>query len=153
MHRSGLKPSPESSNGIAGVLEMVWSRPAKAAAELLALVFVAFIVIGSPSFAQSQAAPMPANAQPQSYGDGWGCDRGYRRDGDACLAIIIPENAYATNRTYGAGWECLHGFQEADDATCLEARRSTYLTTRISTDRETAGSATGIFSGRRGDAS
>ena len=53
---------------------------------------------------------MPANAQPKSYGEGWECDRGYRRGGDVCLAIVVPENAYATNRTYGAGWECLHGF-------------------------------------------
>ncbi|MEO0916223.1 MAG: hypothetical protein AAFY31_04465 [Pseudomonadota bacterium] len=63
---------------------------------------------------------MPANAQPKSYGDGWECVRGFRQDGDACLAIIVPENAYATNRTYGSGWACLHGFQEVDNASCRE---------------------------------
>ena len=120
MHLNGLKMSRVSSKGIVGVLEMVWSRSAKASAELLALAFVTLIAIGSPSFAQSRDAPMPANAQPKSYGEGWECDREYRRDGDACLAIIVPENAYATNRTYGRGWECLHGFQEVDDAACFE---------------------------------
>lgn len=89
MHRSGLKLSPDSSKGIAGVLEMVWSGSAKASVELLALAFVTLIAIGSPSFAQSQAVPMPANAQPNSYGEGWECDRGYRRDGDECLAVMV----------------------------------------------------------------
>ena len=114
MHRNDPKLSPVSSKGTVGVLATV------SFTEFLARAFVAFIVIGSPSFAQSQSAPMPANAQPKSYGEGWECDRGYRRDGDACLAVIVPENAYATNRTYGKGWECLHGFQEVDYAACLE---------------------------------
>ena len=120
MHRNGLKLSRVSSKGIVGVLAVVSSRFALSSTELLALAFVALIAIGSPSYAQSQAARMPENAQPKRYGEGWECDRGYRRDGDACLAIIVPENAYATNRTYGTGWECLHGFQDVDEATCLE---------------------------------
>lgn len=70
MHRSGLKLSPISSKGIAGALAMVSSRSALASAEFLALAFVALIAIGSPSFAQSQAAPIPTNAQPKSYGEG-----------------------------------------------------------------------------------
>lgn len=63
---------------------------------------------------------MPANAQPRSFGGGWECLRSYRRDGDECTAVIVPENAYATNRTYGNGWECSHGFLQVGDATCLE---------------------------------
>ena len=88
--------------------------------KLIALVFTCLIATTTPSIAQSQASQMPANAQAKSYGDGWECVRGFRRDGDACLAIIVPENAYATNRTYGSGWACLHGFQEVDGATCRE---------------------------------
>ena len=63
---------------------------------------------------------MPANAQPKNYSEGWECVSGFRRDGDARIAVFVPENADATNRTYGAGRECLHGFQEVDDAACLE---------------------------------
>lgn len=90
-------------------------------ARLIARMAVVAGLIASfafPAFAQD--APMPANATARSYGEGWECDRGYRRDADACLAVIVPENAYATNRTYGKGWECLHGFQEVDDAACFE---------------------------------
>ncbi|WP_299961063.1 hypothetical protein [uncultured Roseobacter sp.] len=97
------------------MLEMVSSRSAMASAELLALAFVTLIAIGSPSFAQSQSAPMPVNAQPKSYGDGWECDRGYTRDGDACLAIIVSENAYFDDASYGPGWSCNRGFAESDD--------------------------------------
>jgi len=114
MINNDLKLSPASSKDSLGVLAMLLFKV------FLALGLVAFITIGSSSFAQSQSTPMPANAQYKSYGDGWECDRGFRRDGDACLAVIIPENAFATNRTYGSGWECLHGFQEVGDATCLE---------------------------------
>ncbi len=57
---------------------------------------------------------MPANAQPKSYGEGWEFDRGYRRDGDACLAIIVPENAYFDDASYGPGWKCNRGFAESD---------------------------------------
>jgi hypothetical protein len=70
MHRSDLKFSPVSSQGTVGVLATV------SFTEFLALAFVALIAIGSPSYAQSQSAPMPANAQPKSYGEGWECDRG-----------------------------------------------------------------------------
>ena len=63
---------------------------------------------------------LPANASARNFGEGWECDRGYRREDNACLAIIVPENAYATNRSYGTGWECMHGFQEVDGAICLE---------------------------------
>ncbi len=115
MHRSGLKLLPVSSKGIAGVLAMVWSRSAKASAEFVALAFVALIAIGSPSFAQSQSAQMPANAQQNSYGEGLECDRGYRRDGDACLAIIVSENVYFDDASYGPGWKCNRGFAESDD--------------------------------------
>lgn len=86
----------------------------------LAVVAGLVASLAFPVFAQDGTAPMPANAQSKTYGEGWDCDRGYRRADDECLAVIVPANAFATNRTYGAGWECSHGFREVDDATCLE---------------------------------
>lgn len=69
----------------------VFSRLAVLAGLIASLAF--------PAFAQVSTAPMPAHAQPKSYGEGWECDRGYRREDDACLAVILPENAFATTRT------------------------------------------------------
>lgn len=94
-------------------------RVAKAVTAGLGLVLVTLLAFGAPTSVQAQVAPMPANAQPKSYGEGWECQRGYRQDGAECSAIIIPQNAYATNRTYGSGWECSHGFRQADTATCV----------------------------------
>lgn len=86
----------------------------------LALALVAFVATAWPLFAQAQVARMPDNAKPKSYGGGWECLRGFRQDGDGCVAIVLPDNAYATNRTYGAGWECLHGFREVGGTMCVK---------------------------------
>lgn len=95
-------------------------RPLARSCSRLAIVAGLVASLAFPAFAQDATAPMPAHAQPKSYGEGWDCDRGYRREADKCLAVIVPENAFATNRTYGAGWECLHGFRQVDDAVCLK---------------------------------
>ncbi|MGR3734631.1 hypothetical protein [Pseudophaeobacter sp.] len=63
---------------------------------------------------------VPANAHQKSYGEGWECDASYRLVDDACIAVIVPQNAYATNRTYGSGWECTHGFVEVGGESCAE---------------------------------
>ncbi len=81
--------------------------------------FCALYLIAMPAFAQSTTQSVPENAKAKSYGDGWECNIGYRLRGDACTAVIVPENAYETNRTYGPGWNCHHGFRESDDATCV----------------------------------
>lgn len=71
-----------------------------------------------PVLAQDRPGPAPENAQPRSYGDGWVCDIGYRVEGNACLALVIPEHAHPTGQTYGTGWECSRGFEESGGTSC-----------------------------------
>ncbi|WP_223428432.1 hypothetical protein [Tateyamaria pelophila] len=77
------------------------------------------LLFAMPAVAQSTATPMPENASAKSYGDGWECDIGYRLRGDACDAVVVPQNAYETNRTYGSGWECLRGFRQSGQTDCV----------------------------------
>jgi hypothetical protein len=84
----------------------------------LALCFV--FIFTAQSIAQSSAESPPENAHLIRYGDGWECDLQFRRDGDQCVALEVPENAFPTNRTYGSGWECYRGFENVDDTTCRE---------------------------------
>ncbi len=72
-----------------------------------------------PAFGQTASQPMPENASAKSYGDGWECNIGFRLNEDACVAVVVPQNAYDTNRSYGSGWECLHGFLRTDEAACV----------------------------------
>ncbi len=72
-----------------------------------------------PVHAQTALQLIPENASPQSYGDGWECDIGYRLDAGSCAAVIVPKNAYDTDRTYGRGWECFHGFRAEGEADCV----------------------------------
>ncbi|MDP2520880.1 hypothetical protein Q8W33_20125 [Shimia thalassica] len=72
-----------------------------------------------PAFAQTDAQPMPENASAKSYGDGWECNIGFRLNENACVAVVLPQNAYDTKRTYGTGWECLHGFRKTDEDNCV----------------------------------
>ena len=62
-----------------------------------------------------EAIPIPDNAYLRSSGYDWQCDRGYRRDRDACVPIALPENGYLTNSDYGAKWICERGFFKVDD--------------------------------------
>ncbi|MGQ3486323.1 hypothetical protein [uncultured Roseovarius sp.] len=71
-----------------------------------------------PVFAQDGTGPLPQNAQSRSYSRGWDCDLGYRVEGAECLALDIPENAYATGRSYGSGWACRRGFEEIGGTAC-----------------------------------
>lgn len=84
-----------------------------------AFLICALFLFAAPAFAQSVALTIPENARAKTYGDGWNCNRGYRRDGDVCVVVIVPENAYQTNLTYGSGWECLHGFRAGVDGDCI----------------------------------
>ncbi len=74
--------------------------------------------VAFPVFAQDGTGPTPQNAQARSYGGGWLCDLGYRVEGAECLALDIPEHAYATGRFYGTGWECRRGFEEVNGMSC-----------------------------------
>ncbi len=88
---------------------------------LFAVVF--FVLLASPTpsnFVMAETVSIPENAHAKKYGGGWECDLSYRLDGDGCVAIAVPENAYPTNRTYGSGWACLHGFVEVGGTSCTE---------------------------------
>jgi hypothetical protein len=80
---------------------------------------LAVILLFTPAFAQTDAPPIPENASAKSYGDGWECNIGFRLDENACVAVIVPRNAYDTNRPYGSGWECMHGFRRTDETACV----------------------------------
>ena len=85
----------------------------RVATMLAALVLVTVVVSSAFSaFAQDGIGPVPDNAHERSFGRGWDCDLGYRVKDEACTAIDVPENAYATGRTYGRGWACRHGYEE-----------------------------------------
>ncbi|WP_147277363.1 hypothetical protein [Rhodovulum sp. 12E13] len=114
-----LSKAPEATGGI-------WSAKEQAAmrhplARLIARTAAIAGVIASlafPVLAQDGTGPMSENAQPRSYGSGWVCDLGYRVEAADCLAIDIPENAYATGRSYGSGWACRRGYEEAGGTSC-----------------------------------
>lgn len=84
----------------------------------LAVVAGVIASMAFPVFAQDGTGPMPDNAEARSYGGGWNCDLGYRVEGAECLALDIPENAYATGRSYGLGWACRRGYEEAEGTSC-----------------------------------
>jgi hypothetical protein len=81
------------------------------------IAFLAF-----PVLAQDGTGPMPENAEARNYGGGWNCALGYRVAGEECVAIDIPENAYATGRSYGSGWACRRGYEEAGGTSCERSR-------------------------------
>jgi len=91
---------------------------AKRIMSLLAGSILAVLLLALPAVAQTAATPMPPNASAKSYGDGWECDIGYRRNAEACAAVVVPANAYDTQRAYGLGWACLRGFRVTDDLSC-----------------------------------
>lgn len=82
-------------------------------------LIAAVLLFALPAFAQSAPLPIPENASAKSYSDGWECNTGFRLNENACVAVVVPQNAYETNRAYGSGWECLHGFRETDRTACV----------------------------------
>ncbi len=63
------------------------------------------------SWAQD-SPPIPDHAH-SGFGDRWQCDRGFKRDGDQCVEIQVPEHAFLA--LGGAGWRCERGFRRIDD--------------------------------------
>lgn len=118
-HRS---PSAAIKMGSRHLLLTGMQRFARLVALQGAVSCAAIFVSGAGAAAQAPSTLLPENAEARSYGDGWQCARSFRREGNECVAITIPTNAYATNRTYGSGWSCLHGFQEVDGANCVEVK-------------------------------
>ncbi len=121
----GLSKTPAAANEPRSAEEMPsiqhkdpTTRPI---ARLIARITVAAGLIASvafPVFAQDGTGPIPQNAQSRSYGEGWNCDLGYRMDGAECLALDIPEDAFATGRSYGLGWECRRGYAAVKGVSC-----------------------------------
>jgi hypothetical protein len=63
-------------------------------------------ILSSLIFSQtSLSASQPENSWLGSSGD-WYCDDGYKKVGDTCEAIDIPENSYA----FGSEWYCESGY-------------------------------------------
>jgi hypothetical protein len=58
-------------------------------------------------------AAVPTNAHAKRYG-GWECDRGYRKDGRACVGIEVPLNGYLDSS--GRDWSCERGFKQRPES-------------------------------------
>jgi len=59
---------------------------------------------------------IPKNAY--KAGNTWFCKKGYKKSGNRCLKINIPENAYATN-TDSDGWKCYSVFIKSGNS-CIK---------------------------------
>lgn len=95
-----------------------------------AWILVAALAFASPvgALAQTAGSAMPANSSANSFGGGWDCKAGYRKDGNGCELIRTPDNAVLTGTSYGRGWECRRGYLEVRE-TCvaLEIPANAYL--------------------------
>ncbi len=80
------------------------------------LLSLALLLVIAPSdtIAQSKSTETPVNSHVSRYGDGWECDRGFRRVGESCLEVKVPENARLN--VSGDRWECSRGFRRNDDS-------------------------------------
>ena len=104
---------------MSGFIATVRSRiatPSLGRTVIVAAGMIAFLAF--PVLAQDGTGPMPENAEARNYGGGWNCALGYRVNGEECVAIDMPENAYATGRTYGSGWACRRGYEDAGGTSC-----------------------------------
>jgi len=66
--------------------------------------------------AVASALDIPENAIPNSYGNGWTCNRGYYKSGQECRKVQIPQNAGLN--AYGNGWTCNTVFKKFNNS-CL----------------------------------
>ena len=60
------------------------------------------------------ALASPIDLTYAQYGTGWACERGYRADGETCVRIDVPKNAYFVDSSYGPGWSCERGYSPSD---------------------------------------
>ena len=94
---------------------------------LLLLVLIP-VGVSERLFAQTPGADIPDNARATSYGKGWECKPGYRRDKEACNAVKVPDNAYPTGSSYGRGWRCKRGYQQlAETCVAIKVPANAYL--------------------------
>lgn len=82
------------------------------------LCLAVFAVTADLAFAQEGEGALPENATAKTYGRGWECDGGYRKNAGSCIAVTLPANAYLTDSSYGIGWACQHGYKQ-DKENCL----------------------------------
>lgn len=69
----------------------------------------AFLGVGSLS-SIVLAQDMPPHAHKLPYGSSWGCDAGFRRNGNQCVAVVIPQNGRLN--ILGNDWDCNRGFRK-----------------------------------------
>jgi hypothetical protein len=55
---------------------------------------------------------VPENAYLDSNGNGWQCERGFRREQTVCKTLIVPANAHTGYS--GNDWNCADGFRRHD---------------------------------------
>jgi hypothetical protein len=53
---------------------------------------------------------VPANGHIDRSGDGWDCERGFRKQARSCVAVEVPANAHLGYR--GASWACDSGYRQ-----------------------------------------
>ena len=63
---------------------------------------------------------LPENAYHNTYGDGWECERGFKKVRDRCAPIKVPENA--SLNAYGRDWACDRGYLKENE-TCIKIRK------------------------------
>jgi len=99
---------------IAGDVAGVWIAPA---------AHTAFLFTPSIAVAASTAAPsdtkLPPHAVWQSWGSGWECQRGYRKEGERCVEVDVPPHAFLDY--FGHAWRCHRGYQQEGDG-CVPVR-------------------------------
>jgi hypothetical protein len=73
--------------------------------------------------------PVPPNGFLRSSGHDWQCDRGFRRDRETCVPVVLPPHAYLSEDPSGPGWACDRGFRaEADLCVPVAVPANGYLT-------------------------
>jgi hypothetical protein len=88
---------------------------------LSAALLMTLLALPGGALAQDSSKVVPANAQAKQYGSGWECKPGFRRDGAACAAVKLPQNAYLSDDTYGRGWACKREYK-ADGNSCVAVK-------------------------------
>jgi hypothetical protein len=85
-------------------------------------LLLASVLVAAPAWLCAAAAAVegPANAATNAYGR-WECNSGFRRVDNGCVAVRVPENAYASGASNDRGWECRYGFRE-DREHCEEIK-------------------------------
>ncbi len=64
-------------------------------------------------------------------GEQWKCLRGFRRVGNACQEIELPDHAYLSEDAYGSDWNCDRGFEpNGSECVAIEVPENAYLNSK-----------------------